>query len=56
MQHLMEEQHLLCGSIHRIQMAVSCRIQMNAAAASGTLTDDFFLSFPHDHPNPKLIP
>lgn len=43
--YLMEEQHLPSCSIHRVQTAASCRIQMSSAAPSGTLTGDFFLSF-----------
>ena len=42
MLHPTEEQHFASWTIHKVQMAASSRIPVNAAAASWTLTNDFF--------------
>ena len=53
--YLMEEQNLPSCSIYRVQTGASCRVQMSAAAPSGTLTGDFFLSFTHAYAECRAI-
>ena len=53
--YLMEEQNLPSCSIYRVQTGASCRIKMSAAAPSGTLNGDFFLSFTHAYAECRAI-